>query len=172
MSEQLNIAKRLKLLNIDQRTVEATAKFKPTLLGALDLEIEKFYQHFLAAWETAEILGGRDLNKLHGHQKVHWLKLFSCQFDQDYVRDALHVGHMHYEYGIAPYIYISGYNFFHCRLIRLATRHHTDPAELTDILVAITRLVSLDMDLALSAYTRDQLRHIKGREERANILWV
>ncbi len=153
-----NIEPRLKMLGIDAGVRISAKRFFPIFEAHIDRIVADFYDHLYSFAEARRLLGdAARIARLQQHQKLHWLRLFSCSLDADYVRGALHVGEIHYARRIPPYLYLAGYNFFHCELIRLASA--TLPGlEVPQLLADLTRLVTLDMDLALSAYTREHWR--------------
>lgn len=158
-----NIGKRLQLLGIDSKTTNIIHGFYPTLNMEIDNAISRFYAHLLTQPEGRAMFGDRRaVAALKPRQREHWMSLFSCTFDEAYVESAIKVGRIHYERKIAPYLYMAGYNFFHAELNGVAWRHCQDRGMLRDLLEAISRLVTLDMELALSAYTRQ--RWLKGAE--------
>jgi hypothetical protein len=59
---------------------------------------------------------------------------------------------------VAPYLYIAGYNDFHCEMIRLAALHYKD-MDVAELLQAIAKAVAFDMDLASTSYTCAALLH-------------
>lgn len=153
-----NIEGRLRLLGIDMSARMDAKRFFPIFEAHVDRIIAHFYDHMYSFAEARRLLGDpQNVLRLSERQKQHWLRLFSCRFDAEYVRSALHVGEVHYARRVPPYLYLAGYNFFHCELIRLASATITG-IEVPPLLAAITRLVTLDMDLALSAYTREHWR--------------
>ena len=150
------LTRRLSLLGISADTKYNVGEFYPTLAGAIDGIISRFYAHILSFPEGKQALEKMDIqNSLIPRQRAHWLKLFSCKFDDDYYRSAVRIGQVHYEQRVSPYLYLAGYNFFSCELIRLAAQSHRDAVSLSNLLTSISRVVTLDMDLALSAYTRE-----------------
>lgn len=156
MSDRLNIETRLALLGIGDDTVHNARLFYPTLYAALDRIVEKFYNHLLSFPDARQILAPMDVQtRLAPRQKAHWEKLFSCRIDERYVAEALLVGKIHFQSKVPPYLYLAGYNFFHCQIIKLATEKYDRLTGLPEILAGTSRLITLDMDLALSAYTRE-----------------
>jgi hemoglobin-like flavoprotein len=147
------------LFGIDGDTKHNIRLFEPLLHVKLEGIIERFYAHLISFPEARKILERQKIkDHLQPAQEKHWMRLFSCDFDEEYVSSAVRVGRRHYESKVAPYLYIGGYNFFHCELIRTASEHYGRSSDLPNILTAITRVVSLDMDLALFAYTREYWR--------------
>lgn len=157
MAGQPNLERRLQLLKIDEQTTNLIHGFYPTLNREIDTVIARFYAHLMTTPEGREIFANRRaIEALKPRQRTHWMSLFSCKFDRDYVDSATAVGRVHYERKVPPYVYMSSYNFFHRELNEIAWRASTNKAELRDLLDAIARLVTLDMELALSAYTRER----------------
>lgn len=158
MEKVPNIEARLRLLGIDMSVRMDAKRFFPIFETHIDRIIAHFYDHMFSFVEARRLFGDETaVRHLSERQKQHWLRLFACRLDAEYVRGALHVGEVHYARRVPPYLYLAGYNFFHCELIRLASATVTG-IEVPPLLAAITRLVTLDMDLALSAYTREHWR--------------
>ena len=150
---------RLALLSISEETKTHVAALTPVLSAELDPILRRFYRHIRGFPEGQALIPDDEMEKsLRARQRAHWLRLFSCRFDDDYVASALAVGRAHLRAGVAPYIYIAGYNFILCELIKAVVVHHAGALNVSGLLTAMTRVVYLDMDLALSTYTRELWR--------------
>lgn len=104
---------------------------------------------------------------LRSKQISHWINLFSCDFDQTYANSAIRIGKAHFKNKVPPHLYIAGYNFFQCQLIVEVSDQLSGEAELPQCLAAIAKVISLDMDLALSAYTRQYWRSVSEATKAA-----
>jgi len=151
---------RLTLMGIDDDVVGSLKYAAPFIAECMDDIIERFYAYFHSfpagrkAFEYPKLV--RHLKVM---QKKHWCEMFRGNLGEQFQRSAYHIGVGHSKKGIAPHLYISGYNFFQCELTRhLSEKFRNDP-KLADILVAVTRVISLDMDLALSVYMREIWRN-------------
>jgi hypothetical protein len=159
------LLKRLELLQIDRNTETSLAAAFPVVQQELDTIVTKFYAHISSFPDAGSILGSRhQITTLKFKQKQHWSSLFSCKFDQKYVARATRIGTIHFEQGVAPYLYIAGYTFFHCALIEALHARKALAADLPRILASVSRVISLDMDLALSVYTREYWRRTAAGE--------
>ena len=168
MAHPQNLSRRLALLGITDDTKQNVAMFFPTFVGEVDDIIRKFYAHMLSFPVGKDIFADVDIRgSLERRQKEHWTRLFSCSFDEEYVASAIRVGQVHFKKKIAPYLYLAGYNFFHCELIQLASRTYAGSIGLPSMLSSITRVITLDMDLALSAYTREYWKGTALEQEMA-----
>ena len=153
------IQNRLALLSINKETKAYLEALKPVLDAELDGIIRRFYHHIRSFPEGHALIADDKLEaSLRARQKAHWLRLLSCNLDEQYVTSALAVGRAHLRVGVAPYLYIAGYNFFLGELIKAVVTHFAGAMNVSGILTAMTRVVFLDMDLALSTYTRELWR--------------
>ena len=156
----MNVSEKLKtrtrLLGIDDATEHNIALFYPNFASHIDEILDQFYDHILSFPEARNIFGKNDAGiMLKQKQKYHWLTLFSCKLYDNYVSNALRIGTIHYRIKVPPYLYMAGYNYFSCKLISVASLYYGPKIELTNILSSISRLVTLDMELSLSAYTKE-----------------
>ncbi|MBI1777934.1 MAG: hypothetical protein HYR63_21565 [Proteobacteria bacterium] len=150
---------RLALLAISEDTKAQIATIRPLLAEEMGGIIRRFYRHIRGFPEGKRLIQDDAAEaRLSEAQKRHWDRLFSCRFDEDYVASALRVGRAHLSAGVAPYVYIAGYNFFLCELINLIVAQYAGGLQVFGTLTAVSRIVYLDMDLALSTYTRELWR--------------
>lgn len=157
ISPKLDI--RLALLSISAETTALIVSLGPMLDAELDAILRRFYKHIRSHPESQALIADDAMEKrLRARQKAHWLRLFSCRFDEEYVASALAVGRAHLRARVAPHIYIAGYNFILCELIKAVVARHAGAMEVSGLVTAMTRIVYLDMDLALSTYTRELWR--------------
>jgi hypothetical protein len=154
-----DLTRRLALLGWEGSSAKRIEAFYPVLEAKIDQLIRRFYHHLLGRPETARLLESVDIT---GHlipaQRKHWLRLFRCEFDAEYVIHARRIGEVHYRKHVPLYAYMASYNYFLCLTLGIATDRVTG-FELPLLLADISRLVSLDMELSLSAYVRERWRH-------------
>ena len=156
MSDQSDLQKRLRFFGIDTETKRVVSDFLPILLPRMEAITDRFYGYTLNFPDAKSILAPFYANNtLRDRQVKHWIKLFSCRFDKEYYEYSLNFGKIHYKYKIIPYLYIGSYSFIQCELMNLVSIHYSDTDSRSATLAAINRLIALDMDLALSAYTRE-----------------
>ena len=161
------LRQRIALLDLNQQTVDALHRIAPFIESCLSGIIEDFYAHMQRFPEGRKAF--RDTGKIHAlksYQRDHWLRLFSAQLDQDYLKESIRIGTAHLKGRVPPHLYIAGYNFFLAALLkRVSTRYQNDP-QLPVMCEAITKVAGLDMDLAMSVYLQ-QLWHEVMKPARA-----
>lgn len=150
---------RIQLLAIDQKAVDALHRIAPFVETCLQGIIEDFYAHLQRFPEGRKIFADPERVKgLKSHQFSHWTRLFNAELDDDYLQESIRIGKAHYRGRVAPHLYIAGYNFFEAALLkRVSTRYQNDP-QMPLMVEAISKIVGLDMDLAMSVYLRELWR--------------
>ncbi len=151
---------RISLLAIDQKTINSLARVAPFVETCLPGIIEDFYAHMQRFPEGRKIFSDPDrVRGLKQHQRAHWIRLFNAELDVECVAESVRIGKAHHRAKVPPHLYIAGYNFFHSALLkRMATRYQNDP-QLPLMCEAVTKIIGLDTDLALSVYVRELWRH-------------
>jgi hypothetical protein len=150
------IEKQLALLRIDPDTIRRVRSMQRVVDAGLDTTVREFYRHMLTFPEGKTFFADANtVQSLANKQREHWRKLFACTFDESFVTTAQTVGQAHYQHKVAPYLYIAGYAFFQGEIARMLCERYAGSRELPDMLVAMTRIIALDMDLAISIYTKE-----------------
>lgn len=169
-SSATDLTKRLALFGITEETRTNVEMFRLVMNDHLEGIIYRFYRHIMSFPEGKRLIGSEDrVPVLAEKQREHWRKLFSCRFDTEYAESAQFIGMVHLRAGVAPYLYIAGYNFFLCELTKLAASHYAGSMVISGVLSSITRIISLDMDLALSVYTREMSRLVAAKATKEAI---
>lgn len=132
------------------------------LMEELDGVVEELYRHLLSFPEVARMLSDQEVKVLKVKQRAHWEQLFACRFDERFATYATRIGQVHFDRRIPPYIYLAAYNYVQCLLVARITRTVNEREDLVGALSSLSRIITLDIDLALSAYTRAFWSHQKG----------
>jgi heme-based aerotactic transducer len=151
---QRALEERLRVLGIDSNTRYNLALLRPWLKESIAEFVNSFYAHMLRHPEIARIFGGAAPEHLKSRQRAHWLEMFECRFDDHYVMNAMRIGRAHFEHDVPPRLYLAGHNFFHCAIIELAANKCRSSRDLPIMLASVAKVIALDVDLAMSAYTR------------------
>lgn len=145
---------RLGLLRIDDDTRANLKTFLPVLERRISGVIDGFYKFILTDPEARSILSSEaQVRALRLKQKTHWLKLFSGEWVERFRDMALAIGDAHFRAKIPPYLYVAGYTYFQCELMRIAAENYRG-ADAERIMAAIIKTINLDMELALASYSR------------------
>jgi EAL domain-containing protein (putative c-di-GMP-specific phosphodiesterase class I) len=137
------------LLNAAEYLQHAWHKLEPELADIL----EAFYGHVSSIPELAKKLSYH-IPRLKDAQVLHWKRLFSGNFDQEYMTGVYSVGAAHRRIGVDIRWYISSYQFLLNRFVAVLGQNDFPKNGLvTRTMIAA---VMLDIELAIEAY-RDEM---------------
>jgi Protoglobin len=165
LARRVDLNARFARFQIDGTTKDNLREAMPFLTKELDGIISRFYAYLEQFSDTHEILKGHDIARLRESQKRHWLRLFSCELDNDYVHGALLIGLAHYHRQVAPQTYIAAYSFFQGELLKAIIGGH-NPADAAALSSAIVKLVMLDVSITLNAYLIDAFTAVTSKIPR------
>ncbi|WP_430396761.1 protoglobin domain-containing protein [Ferrovibrio sp.] len=156
LADRVNLPQRLLRFGITPLTRDNLRLVRPILQFHLNGITSRFYDFVQRFPEGKTILAKHDTVKLRHRQQSHWEMVFDCRFDHDYLTNALGIGHAHYRAKVPPPLYMAGYNFFLGDLLRLVATEYKG-SDMAAAAASITRVVNLDMSLALTAFMVDSL---------------
>lgn len=125
---------------------------------------EGFYEHLLAHPDTAKLLAEPGLlERLKGEQMAYFEELVSGRYEADYFENRLRVGEIHHAVGVDPEWYLGAYNQY----IQLAFPYFAEQAGATcpPELLALLKVIFLDIGLALHTYFASATERIRQRNE-------
>ena len=95
---------------IDAATRDSLRAVWPLVDAAMPAILDKMYEHILARPELKSLFANADVIKgARERQHRHWQRLFSGQYDQDYIASAHRIAVTHARIGLQPSFYISTY---------------------------------------------------------------
>ncbi|GEM_PF-1982452 len=159
---------RLRFLNIGATDFTELQKAKAIIDPVMDDMLDRFYEHILAQPELKSLFSSQDsIDRARSKQKQHWQKLlFDGQYGNQYYEKAAEIGGTHYRVGLTPDWYIGAYCFMLEQFIDLIARRYADSGKSKrTIIVAVTKIVLLDIDIVIQCYldAKDaSMRHILG----------
>ena len=165
------IQERLDFLGIDKATIEILRAAKPYINEAAPSILDDFYNHVQDYPEIAGMFSGKEhIEAAKNLQIVHWSKITDGRFDQQYVDSITKIGMAHHRVGLEPKWYIGGYTFIANGILGAVSDILKDTAFKNnsqmrrDWLVALNKVIMLDVDIALSVYYEE------GKRERENLM--
>ncbi|MBI3770137.1 MAG: hypothetical protein HY271_16815 [Deltaproteobacteria bacterium] len=152
--DDASLRKRLAFLDYGPTDDALLAELHQFALAHVDTIVDEFYEHLLRFDETREIL--RDpaqVARLKTLQREYFLRLTSGRIDAEYFESRLRVGAAHARINLRPEWYLGTYNLY-LRLVmnRLRAYCADDPERLTSMIAALSKVIFLDMGLAIDAY--------------------
>ncbi|MCC6848412.1 MAG: hypothetical protein IT294_07925 [Deltaproteobacteria bacterium] len=147
-------ARRLTFLSFDAADVENLAQLRAVAHANVDGIVEDFYGHLLSFEETRRLLADPErVARLKKLQREYFLRMLEGDFGHDYFESRLRVGAAHASTDLRPEWYLGTYSLY-LRLLggRLLEHYRDEPDTLLALLGSFTKVVFLDMGLAIDGY--------------------
>lgn len=120
----------------------------------VDEIVDAFYQHLERFEETRRALREHaHLPRLKQLQRNYFLRMLEGRLDEGYFESRLRVGDAHQSIDLHPEWYLGTYNLY-MRLVlqRLREHYRHDPDRLVAMIESLSKVIFLDMGLAIDAY--------------------
>ncbi|MBN9671442.1 globin-coupled sensor protein [Roseibium aggregatum] len=157
---------RLKFFQITDEERGIAKSLWVSLKPELPAILERFYDHVKTIPHLRTLVGDQQA-RLIAAQTAHWEELFAGKLDQSYQDGAQRIGLAHVRIGLDPSWYIGSYSFLIAELSNvLAKKRFLSAAKRARMMNVISKLVMLDMDVAVSAY-HDKMVDDAVERERA-----
>lgn len=161
---------RLRFMQIGSNTNLLLEEFWKVVLPHLPDILSGFYTHVTSVPALAKMIGNQT-DHLKKTQSLHWERLFSGRFDENYFNGVKTIGLIHNKIGLEPRWYIGGYNYVLSRLTDLASEtYRWSPTKQKSVIRAVNCAVMLDMDIAISVYQEALLADRAQREMKLDAL--
>ncbi|NVJ93398.1 MAG: CZB domain-containing protein [Methylocystaceae bacterium] len=145
---------KLVQFRLDADALDALRNFRSIMERNFDGIIEHFYTH-IQQWDgVSDVLNSsKGVDALKKEQKAHWLRLFDCHFDDEYLEAAKTIGRIHERVGISPQWYIAGYNLIVDELLGLVLQTYgKNPKRAIPTCQAITSVAFMDLEITMSSF--------------------
>jgi signal transduction histidine kinase len=141
----------LRLTNEEEVALTA---LQPLMAQHVDELVGAFYRHLLSFPETRRFLTDELIStRLLEAQKRYLLSLVAGSYDRAYEEGRRRIGQVHARLGLTPEWYFGAYALYLSLLEPLVfEKFRTQPAEYVAVRIALTKVMFLDIQLALEAY--------------------
>lgn len=153
-----DLQSRLSFLQFNQQDEEHLKALAEVFAPHIPDIVDSFYQHLQGFDETASLLTDELITRrLLDVQQRYLERLTEGNYDQQYAAERAQIGHTHNRVGLAPRWYIGTYNLYIHLLIPLICQAYRDePERIQNAILALTKVLMLDMQLAIEAYIERQ----------------
>ena len=168
------IERRKAYLEITPEDERRLKEAHPHLQGHASEIIDRFYQYLLAHEHTRIMLSAPGLiDRLKTLQTRYFQELTAGVYDAAYFENRLRVGAAHNRVGLSPEWYLGAYTkYLHIVTEVLSRTFGGDFERFYRTLISLTKVINLDMSLAIDAYihaAQEALASRKAEIEAANV---
>jgi signal transduction histidine kinase len=146
---------RLAFLIVTETDRALLAGLGPLLERHADRFISSFYRHLLSFEGTRHLLSDPDVkDRLLSKQREYLLSLATPGLDDRYVEERARIGEVHQRIGLEPRWYLGAYSLYFSLLAPVISEaFRGDPERVSQTLAALVKILMLDAQLALEAYS-------------------
>ena len=168
--DDIEIARRMELLDFTPADAEALADAKPMIQEELENIVKEFYMRQVAIPEIALIIGDSEtMRRLRYAQRTYIADLFAGYYDVEYVNNRLRIGLVHKRIGVKPKYYLSAIKTLIDILRRVLKQTIPDSETFVRTMVALDKLLVLDTVLVFDTYIRSMMIEIEAAKDKALI---
>lgn len=158
-AETLEFTERKRFSRLSDDDAKLLGELRPAFEREADRFVGEFYDHLLSTPALRPFLSDpATVQRLKAAQKRYLISLTSGDYGEDYARSRLRIGQVHERIGMEPQWYLGTYSLYTDLLMPTLHDHFSDdPGKALRASAALSKLLLLDMQLALDAYY--QIRH-------------
>ncbi|MTH97794.1 globin-coupled sensor protein [Roseibium sp. RKSG952] len=161
----LSVSQRVSFYRLSQEELDLANAAWPLIEKHIKDVLEGFYAHVTKVPHLDTMVGDKQ-PRLIMAQSRHWQQLFTQGVTEEYLEKARRIGHAHVRINLEPSWYIGGYSYTLNRLIAIILKKHRfSPTKAARIVSAVTKLVMIDMDIAISTYHEGMMNSVSEREQ-------
>jgi signal transduction histidine kinase len=163
MGTHASLEQRLAFLGLGAEERAALADLGPILERHAGRLVAAFYRHLLSFEDTRALLSAPEVKeRLMAKQREYLLSLSNPGLDEEYVEDRLRIGEVHARVGLDTRWYMGAYaHYFSLLAPMICEAHRGEPLRAERDVVALVKLLFLDAQLAIDAYTERRERQLE-----------
>jgi signal transduction histidine kinase len=167
-AEPMEFSERKRFSRFSDDDAKLLAELRPAFERDADRFVEEFYAHLRSTPALRPFLSDpATVERLMAAQERYLISLTRGDYGEDYARSRLRIGQVHERIGMEPQWYLGTYGLYMDLLLPTLHDHfRDDPAKALRASAALSKLLLLDMQLALDAYYETRHRRELQRSEQ------
>ncbi|GIO44821.1 heme-based aerotactic transducer HemAT [Paenibacillus apis] len=156
------------MIHFGEKDVLILRLMQPLVERRIDGIVDVFYQSILEVSKLEEMIRSHStIERLKLTLKRHLLEMFSSDIDDEFVEKRLQIAKVHKRIGLEPKWYLSAFQNLQNAFLQMLHNEVKDEAQLLDMIKTISKLFSVEQQLVLEAYERE---NIKEKEQQYELV--
>ena len=167
-AEPMDFSERKRFGRLSDDDARLLAELRPAFERDADRFVDEFYAHLQSTPALRPFLSDpATVKRLMVAQKRYLISLTCGDYGEEFARSRLRIGQVHERIGMEPQWYLGSYGLYMDLLLPTLHEHfRDDPAKALRASAALSKLLLLDMQLALDAYYETRHRKEIRRSEQ------
>lgn len=164
-----NILKQIDMIDLTLNDLCIIRSLQPIIEQHLTEIVDCFYQNLEKESSLMKIIKDHStIEKLKKTLCTHVQEMFRGRVDDTYIKQRYIIAHVHVKVGLEPKWYMCAFQDLLHSLLNIAKQHVDSLEEYIQVVLAITKILSLEQQIVLEAYELENERIRKEAEEVKN----
>lgn len=163
---QSEIGEQLRMINFGDKDISILREMRPLVEKRIDWIVNLFYQSVLDVPKLEDIIRSHStIERLKLTLKQHLLEMFTSDIDDEFIEKRLRIAKVHKRVGLEPKWYLSAFQNLQNAFLQMLHDEVKDDEKLLQMIKTTTKLLSLEQQLVLEAYERENVREKEEQYE-------
>ncbi|MBO8156850.1 MAG: globin-coupled sensor protein [Bacillaceae bacterium] len=166
IKKESRISEKIEMIRFTQEDLRLIKSLEPLVKEHVDYLVKEFYDTILNVGELKEIIEEHSsVDRLSQTLKRHLIEMFNGKIDDSYMLKRRRVAMVHYKIGLQPAWYMGAFQNLQNSILNLLCDYVTNKEELRQISLSLTKLLSLEQQLVLEAYEKENIENMQRQFE-------
>lgn len=162
-----SIQVKMNMIHLTEYDLKIMKSIQPLVEEHVDQLVQQFYSTILQVDHLKKMIEKYStVDRLRGMLKTHFIELFSGKIDQMFVEKRFRVAKIHYKIGLEPAWYMGAFQNVQNTFLSIIYGNVTDQEEIQVILSAINKILSLEQQIVLEIYERENIEKLQLEFEK------
>lgn len=162
--DELN--EQMRVIRLTEADLALLRKIRPRMEQNMDAITERFYQSVVDVEKLREmIVKHSTIDRLKRTLRDHILEIFNGKVDESYVSKRLRIAQVHKSIGLEPKWCLSAFKNLQNEFVRVIYHETDQEEERLNIVRTVTKLLSLEQQLVLDAYEKENMKEKQEQYE-------
>lgn len=166
ISKGTDLDRQIQMINLTKQDLLLLKSLKPEIKKQIVPIIDSFYESITKSSDLVLIIEEHsNIERLKKTLTLHIQELFDGIIDHSFLQKRLTIAHVHVQIGLEPKWYLAAFQDLLSSFIAIIGALQISQTEQTQLLNAVTKILSLEQQLVLKAYTE----HEQGLKQKLNM---
>lgn len=165
------LLKQLELIDLTLEDLAVIKQLEPLLIPVIPQLVENFYSSIVLSSNLIDIIERTSkIDRLKVTLSNHLKSIFNCQIDLNYVQDRKKIAHVHVKIDLKSKWYLASFQSLISTFVDFMETLNLSVHDTNRAIKSFSKLISLEQQLVIEAYEREELRIRQASEEQKNSL--
>ncbi|MDZ5473971.1 globin-coupled sensor protein [Bacillus sp. 31A1R] len=166
-----NLKTQLKMIQLDELDLKVAKTLQPFVQKNIDTIVAGFYKNLENQPSLMNIISSNStVDRLKQTLRKHLIELFDGKIDAEFVEKRIRIAHVHVRIGLETQWYMCAFQDLLLSLISIIEEEYSSKDDILLAIRTVTKLISIEQQLVLEAYEKENERLRNEFEEKQNFV--